>query len=287
MYDNEGNIATISVNDALFIPSYDTNIFSVKKASLRGASCSFSADGGELITSTGTKFPIISRNNLYWFDTINTEPKEILTSITDYEDQVTEDSVLNFSDGNYSSEIWHKILGHCNWKDIHKLENVVDGMKLSSKAIENCETCIQGKMFQPISTKPDKRAEHPFEFVHTDLCGPITPPSKEGFRYIINFIDDYSGLTKVYFMKRKSETVQATKRYLADIAPCGVVKHFIVKRLRSDRGTEYTSAEFQQLLIDNHIRHEFSAPYSPHQNGTAESSWQILFDVATSKMFTH
>ena len=93
MYDNQGNIATISVNDALFIPSYDTNIFSVKKASLKGASCLFSADGGELITSTGTKLPIISRNNIYWFDTICTDPKEILTSITDYEDQVTEDSV--------------------------------------------------------------------------------------------------------------------------------------------------------------------------------------------------
>lgn len=38
-----------------------------------------------------------------------------------------------------------------------------------------------------------------------------------------------------------------------------------------------SSSEFQPLLSKNAIRHETSAPYSPHQNGTAERS---LLNVA-------
>lgn len=34
------------------------------------------------------------------------------------------------------------------------------------------------------------------------------------------------------------------------------------------------------LLINNKIRQEFSAPYSPHQNGTAERNWRSLFEMA-------
>lgn len=53
-----------------------------------------------------------------------------------------------------------------------------------------------------------------------------------------------------------------------------------MKCIRSDNGTEFTGQEFQSLLSKNSIRHEFSAPYSPHQNGTAERNWRTLFDMA-------
>ena len=36
--------------------------------------------------------------------------------------------------------------------------------------------------------------------------------------------------------------------------------------------------------MQNKIRHEFCAPYSPHQNGTAERNWRTLFDMARSMM---
>jgi len=42
------------------------------------------------------------------------------------------------------------------------------------------------------------------------------------------------------------------------------------------------SNEFQTLLVKNQIKHETSAPYSPHQNGTAERSWRTLFEMARS-----
>ncbi|KAK3874235.1 hypothetical protein Pcinc_020808 [Petrolisthes cinctipes] len=130
-------------------------------------------------------------------------------------------------------------------------------------------------MTQYRNREPDEKATEKLELIHCDLAGPIDPPAREGFKYAITFVDDYSGVIMVYFLKHKSDTVAATERFLADSAPYGHDK-----KIRTDNGTEFTSAEFRSLLVKNCIKHEFSAPYSPHQNGTAERSWRTLFEMA-------
>jgi transposase InsO family protein len=182
---------------------------------------------------------------------------------------------------------WHEVLGHCNADDILKLENVVEGMKITGKKKFECGICIEGKMTQYRSRNSDRRATTTLELVHCDLAGPVDPIAKDGFRYALSFIDDYSGLIMVNFLKQKSDTTRATKRYLADIAPYGSVESIeestpfsSVKRLRSDNGGEFTSKEFESLLVESHIKHEKSAPYSPHQNDTVERAWHSIFEMA-------
>ena len=82
-------------------------------------------------------------------------------------------------------------------------------MSISDKKDFNCETCVLGKQVQVISRKADPRSKAVLEFIHTDLCGPITPESKEGFRYAISFACDYSGYVFTYFLKRKSDSTKA------------------------------------------------------------------------------
>ena len=181
------------------------------------------------------------------------------------------------SSGAHTAETWHRILGHCNMNDVLKLEGVVEGMKITSKDKPECGTCVQGKMSQYQNREPDRRATAPLQLVHSDLAGPVTPVSKEGHKYAMVFVDDFSGAFGVYFLKNKSDATRATEQFLADTAPYGSVK-----RLRSDNGGEYISEEFKSLLLKNHIKHETSAPYSPHQNGTAERAWRSIFDMARS-----
>ena len=126
---------------------------------------------------------------------------------------------------------WHRILGHINFSDIRKLEKVVDGMNITNYDETDCEICTQGKMTQVRSRIPDRRAKAPLELVHSDLAGPISPEGKDGFRWALSSVDDYSGVIMIYFLKHKSDTVEATKQYLADIAPLGKVKC-----IRSDNG---------------------------------------------------
>ena len=116
-----------------------------------------------------------------------------------------------------------------------KLENVVTGMKVVGKVDRSkleCGTCTEGKFENCRNRAPDSRATKPLEKVHTDLADPISPVSKNGFKYCIAFTDDFSGAIFVYFLRNKTDTLVATEKFLADCAPYGQVKC-----LRSDNGT--------------------------------------------------
>ena len=80
---------------------------------------------------------------------------------------------------------WHKIMGHCNFNDLRKLQNVVQGMKIVDDRQCECTICTRGKMCQFRNRKPDKKAKEPLEFVHCDLADPIDPVAKEGYKYAL------------------------------------------------------------------------------------------------------
>ena len=83
----------------------------------------------------------------------------------------------------------------------------------------HCDICIQGKMSNDRNkTLEDCKATKILVLVHSDFVGSIQPLAKEGYKYLLNFINDYSGLTMLYFLKHKSNTLLATMKYLADIA---------------------------------------------------------------------
>ena len=85
----------------------------------------------------------------------------------------------------------------------------------------------------------DCKATNILALVHSNLAGPIQPLAKDGYKYVINFIDDYSGFTMLYFLKHKSNTLLTTMKYLADVAPYGHVKC-----LQTDNRMEFTSETF-------------------------------------------
>ena len=250
--DVDGIEHDIILKNALCVPSYPQNIFSVHAATEKGASFTFENDHAELTAPNGTIFNIANEGKLYY--------------------------LYNIRNGENSSktlEYWHKTMGHCNNNDLLKTEKVVDGMQISSKATYNCESCIKGKMTQEFNRKADKKAGRILDLVHCDLTGNISPVGKGGYMYGISFVDDYSGAIHLYLLKNKNDSSKALETFLSDVAPFGTVKC-----LRSDNGTEFTGEEFESVLRRNCIKHEFSAPSSPHQNGTVERSWRTVFETA-------
>ena len=268
--DGNGNIRDIYLENTMYCPTFPQEIFSVKSVCKKNAKVILCNDESELILEDGTTFPISTHGGLFYIDLVERcQDKDVVNSVTK-------------STARHTLEEWHKILGHVNRKDIVKLETVVDDMKILSKKDFPCDTCILSKQVVPQSREPDERATAPLEFVHTDIAGPIEPMAKDGFRYAINFVDDYSGTCFVYFLKQKSDAVKALKKFICDVAPYGKIKHLC--RIRSDNGGEFISHDFEDVLIENQIRHEFSKPYSPHQNGTAERNWRTLFEMARSML---
>ncbi|GJR61144.1 pol polyprotein [Tanacetum coccineum] len=58
-----------------------------------------------------------------------------------------------------------------------------------------------------------------------------------------------------------------------------------IKVVRSDRGGEYV-APFAELCAKHGIRHEFTAPYSPQQNGIAERKNRTLKEMVTAMLIS-
>ena len=252
MVDDNGHVHECVLQDALFVPSFSQSIFSVQSAVEKGAKVEFNKESSTLVAD-GTKFKITKSGKLYYLHCAAT---------------VSEKSA------KHTLQDWHEILGHCNNKDVLKLNDIVEGMTILNREDFDCGVCLRGKMTQNWNRNPDKRATSVLHLVHFDLAGPIEPISREGFKYVLGCVDDFSGLIALYFLKKKSDTFQATEKFLADVGPYGSVK-----RIRSDQGGEFISDAFESLLIKNKIKHERSAPYSPHQNGTVERSWRSLFEM--------
>ena len=101
--------------------------------------------------------------------------------------------------------------------------------------------------------------------------------------YFITFIDDYSRYGYVYPIKHKYE---ALKMFQICDAEVQNQKGKKIKRIRSDKGGEYTSELFKEYCARDGIIHEYSIPYIPQQNGVAERRNRTLMDMVRS-MISH
>jgi transposase InsO family protein len=43
-----------------------------------------------------------------------------------------------------------------------------------------------------------------------------------------------------------------------------------IKKIRSDNGTKFKNSQIEGFLDEEGIKHEFSSPYTPQQNGVVE-----------------
>lgn len=152
-----------------------------------------------------------------------------------------------------------------------------------------CEPCVLGKMkklpFEPGRT----RAKKILQLVHADIAGPVTPQSREGYKYWLMLVDDFTGKPWVYFAKKKTEIGDLLKSWKSDVEAFFRTKlgdltlsENWLEFLRSDNGTEFTNEQTSEWLRSLGIQHEKSAPYTPEQNGVAERMIQTTANLATT-----
>jgi transposase InsO family protein len=57
-----------------------------------------------------------------------------------------------------------------------------------------------------------------------------------------------------------------------------------VKKIRSDNGSEFKNLQVEEYLVEEGVKHEFSAPYTPQQNGVVERKNRTLIDMARTML---
>ncbi|GKA71997.1 ribonuclease H-like domain-containing protein [Tanacetum coccineum] len=159
-----GKIRTnkIDFEDVFFVKELKFNLFSVsqmcdKKNSVlfTKTECLVLSPDFKLIDESQVLLRIPRQNNMYRFDLKNIVPSEDLTCL--FAKAIIDESKL-----------WHRRLGHVNFKTMNKLvkENLVRG--LTSKTFENDHTCVacqKGKQHKAsfLVTKPHNKT--PYELI--------------------------------------------------------------------------------------------------------------------------
>ncbi|GKD26173.1 putative ribonuclease H-like domain-containing protein [Tanacetum coccineum] len=188
-----------------------------------------------LVLSSNFKLPdenhillkIPRQNNMYSFDMKNIVPKDGLTCLV--AKATSEESML-----------WHRRLGHVNFKNINKLvkENLVRDLPL--KRFENdqtCVACLKGKQHRvSCKTKAFSPITKPLFMLHMDLFGLTFVSSLMHKKYCLVVTDDYSRFSWVFFLRTKDETSEILKNFIKEIENLVDKK---VKIIRSDNGTEF------------------------------------------------
>jgi transposase InsO family protein len=143
-----------------------------------------------------------------------------------------------------------------------------------------CKGCALGKNVKGSFPSSNNRSNKILESIHSDVCGPMTVASLNGYLYYVLFIDDHSRKTWIYFLKNKDGVLAKLQEFKAQVENLTGRK---IKVLRSDNGGEYTSNEFINFCIEAGIKREITVLYNPQQNGVVERK-NITIIEATKSM---
>ncbi|KAK9119163.1 hypothetical protein Scep_017256 [Stephania cephalantha] len=182
-----------------------------------------------------------------------------------------------------NAELWHKRLGHFNHKAVMTLQkkNMVQGFPYLELDIRDCIACQQGKQTRLPFKQATWRATEKLKLIHTDVFGPYNTPSLNGSKYFLIFIDDYSRMCWIYFLRFKAEVAGVFWKFKQWIETQSGHK---IQVLRSDNGKEYTSNQFNLFCEEAGIEHQLIAPYTPQQNGVSEKKNRTIMEMARCLM---
>ncbi|GJY24245.1 putative ribonuclease H-like domain-containing protein, partial [Tanacetum coccineum] len=145
------------------------------------------------------------QHNMYTFDMKNIDSSKGYTCL-----------LAKASSGE--AKLWHRRLGHLNFKNLNKLVkgNLVRG--LPSKSFKNDHTCVacqKGKQHKAsCKAKIERYVTHPLHTLHMDLFGPTSMRSINHASYCLVITDDCSRFCWVFFLAKKDETTDILKTFI-------------------------------------------------------------------------
>ncbi len=129
-----------------------------------------------------------------------------------------------------------------------------------SEYIQSCPTCQRTSMAPYRESGPGFHldANRPHEMVAVDLMGEYEPDSR-GNKYIIVFIDHFSGFCRLFPMRSKS-AAECGERLMEYVCRDGTPRN-----LCSDQGAEFVNSTIEELLKFFKVPHRLAIAYS-HQD---------------------
>lgn len=254
---------TLIIPHCLYVPGLSTKLLSISHitkaldcvALIHPHCCILQDIRTKAIIGRGTE-----RGGLYYFDEVAQQGRSMLAQRT----------------ANQQLWLWHRRLGHPSFS---YLKLLFPSLFTHPSASFNCETCIRAKSHRTIFRPNNTRVDKLFSLVHSDVWGPANISNLHQFQYFILFIDDFSRMTWVYFLKQKSDVPQTFIHFYNLVQTQYQTQ---IKILRTDNGSEYTP--LRPFFQDKGLVSQTSCPHSPQQNGVAERKNRIILEMARSML---
>ncbi|KNZ54267.1 hypothetical protein VP01_2994g3 [Puccinia sorghi] len=181
--------ATITLSNCLYVPDIVINLVSAGALDAKGCTLSSNAGRFKVDYQNLKVFEGKINGNLYTID----NPSE-----------VGSESMINLTtDGQLLQQI-HESFGHASVARLSKF--IPDSITQKKRDCFECTACAVAKItkspFKGISTLASK----PFERIHLDLIGPISPQSKLQHRFILTVVDNFSGYLAGFPLTSKDQT---------------------------------------------------------------------------------
>ncbi|GJU41327.1 putative RNA-directed DNA polymerase [Tanacetum coccineum] len=212
------------------------------------------------------------KNDVYSLDLKNIIPSGGITCLVA---KATEDEAV----------LWHRRLGHVNFKNINKLVkgNLVRGLPSKTfKLDHSCLACRKGKQHRASCKKIEERTvREPLELLHMDLFGPVSVESVNRKKYCLVVTDDCSKFSWVFFLAYKDETYDMLHDLIVGLE--NRLRHK-VKTIRCDHGTEFKNQLMNEFCAKKGIKREYSIARTPQQNGVAERKNRTLIEAARTML---
>lgn len=282
--DAEGKSWLISITGVMIVPGLGVNLLSVSKLAEKGTKTSFDLRDPYLEATNGRRTSMVYSGGLYRWQ-------------------------VNICDQNVSAEayvagtpeLWHRRLAHRSLDVIQ--DKGAAGIDLTRTGSEGkcsvCETSKSKRISFPKRTERD--ASEPFELVHIDLTGPIEEPSISGARYAAIYTDEYTRYVFAYCIEFKDSFITCLRKFMRDVKMLGHrVKEIWglneesqykiwdvgkgVQGIRTDRGSEFINEDVRTFCGNAGIKHTFTGPYAPQQQGLSERRNRTLFDMVRAML---
>lgn len=152
-------------------------------------------------------------------------------------------------------------------KTIRNILNSYWFPEIKPKVEKHIKSCLKCIAFTPNSGKPEgflhniPKRDLPFVTIHVDHLAPASRSSSHKGQYIFLVVDAFIKYIKLY-ATNAMEVIKCLKSYFE--------LYSRPLRLISDRGSCFTSREFEEFLNEQNIQHIKIATASPQANGQTE-----------------
>ena len=148
-----------------------------------------------------------------------------------------------------------------------------------------CNACVIGKQKNiPHHEGTRLRATRPCAGLHIDFCGPFPITSVYGSRYLLIFKCDFTGYLWDFYTATQTEFYDILTALVTRLSN-QFSKRNVVVWIRSDNGKVFTQDSVRMFCQEKGIRQEFSAPHSQWQNGSAETTFNVILGLSVASLF--